>query len=64
MAGEECSLDGGVRLVGPDGISTSEGRVEVCINGEWGTVCDHNWGTSDADVVCRQLGFVTPSTGE
>ena len=31
------------------------GRVEVCSK-RWGTVCDDSWGT-DAQVVCRQLGF-------
>ena len=50
-----CS-DDNVRLVGSS--SSHEGRVEVCINGAWGTVCDNSWNTEDANVVCGQLGFL------
>ena len=49
---------GSVRLVDDMGRST-EGRVEYCNNGEWGTVCHYGWSVQNAVVVCRQLGHNT-----
>lgn len=46
-----------IRLIG--GSTSFEGRVEVCYNNNWGTVCDDQWGTPDATVACRQLGYST-----
>ena len=50
---EKC-ITGEVRLGG--GQNPREGRVELCVDGQWGTVCDSSWTVSDAAVICRQIG--------
>ncbi len=49
-----CS-EGDIRLA--EGATKLEGRVEICKNNMWGTVCHSYWGKPDATVVCRQLGL-------
>ena len=49
--------DGQLRLTGSN--IAYEGRVEICMNNMWGTVCLDSWGSADATVVCRQLGYMT-----
>ena len=53
-----CS-DRDLRLVGgSDNLQqgTREGRVEICINNAWGTVCDDHFNNLDASVACYHLG--------
>ncbi len=50
-------IEGALRLV--DGSSHNEGRVEVCSNGRWGTVCGDGWTPREAGLVCSRLGYPT-----
>ena len=52
--------DGELRLVG--GNDSAVGRIEVCINKAWGTICNTRFGTNEAFVICQQLGFPTEGT--
>lgn len=44
-----------VRLVG--GYSSTQGRVEIAVNGMWGTICDDPWNLNSATVICHMLGL-------
>ena len=46
---------GMIRLQG--GKYSNQGRVEVYCNGQWGTICDNGFGSSDAQTICKQLGY-------
>lgn len=59
LANVGCA-EGDVRLAG--GSNYTEGRVEICVRNEWGTVCNRTWDVNDASVVCRQLGLASSGT--
>ena len=48
---------GEIRLTGAS--QRSEGRLDVCLNNQWGTVCDDSWDDKATAVICRQLGYQT-----
>ena len=57
ISGGQCNFNGQIRLVG--GSTQYEGRIEICMFTQWGTVCDNMWDATDATVVCRNRGFAT-----
>lgn len=42
-----------------NGSSAIEGRVEVYVDGQWGTICEDRWNLVDGVVACQQLGYGT-----
>ena len=53
VAQDNCTT-GDVRL--PGGVGDEEGRVEVCYNHVWGSVCLLGFTPDHANLVCNQLG--------
>ena len=51
-----------IRLIDGRAWNPTQGRVEVYHNGEWGSVCDDEFGESEAQVVCRSLGLAGGTT--
>lgn len=45
-----------LRLV--QGPNYASGRLEVYHQGVWGTVCNDNFGTAEATIACKELGFL------
>ena len=54
VAQSDCTA-GSVRLL--NGSTNNEGRLEVCVNNEWGTVCATSWDRRKTTNVCKQLGY-------
>lgn len=46
---------GMIRLQG--GTYSSEGRVEIYCQGQWGAICSIGFTSRDATTICRQLGY-------
>lgn len=57
IAVDNPSCEHGTLRLSGSGTTQYEGRVEICLGGTWGTVCDDSWDNRDASVVCRQIGF-------
>ena len=53
------ALSAGDLRLAPDGPSGAlDGRLEIFLNGTWGIVCADGLDLYEADIACRQLGFL------
>ena len=65
----EFRVDNITASMGPDGSGTLSGRVEVCYNSTYGSVCDYGWDETDARILCNNfvrntLGISPDTLGE
>ena len=49
--------EGETRIVNNISADEFSGRVEICVNGQWGAICDDGWGLNEATIVCAQFGY-------
>ena len=54
LQGTQKCIENSIRLVG--GEIEQEGRIELCVNGLWGSVCGTGFTQMDAYVACKHLG--------
>ena len=40
-----------------NGAAQGEGRVEIGMEGVWGTVCDDGWTVTNSQIVCKELNW-------
>ena len=60
FAGTADYQEGMIRLeAGSSGDGIASGRLQVSIDGAWGSVCGVEFDHLDAHVACRQLGHAT-----
>ena len=57
VANQSNCTDGDIQLVG--GSNKYEGRIEICVNQAWGTVCSYSHNNNVGKVVCGQIGAQT-----
>ena len=56
--------EGSLRLA--DCVIDNEGRIEVCLQGVWGSVCNASsgWTAIDSYVACKQLNLGASGKGK
>ena len=54
----DCT-DGDLRIIPHSTNSNYIGHIEVCSGNTWGSICSDFFNDSDAEVACRQLGYLS-----